>query len=199
MNATPRIAPSIYESTVHIWLFCSVGHRPARRSLCSHCTRQGTQFCHGANPKYNTHMATLDDLARKLGISKRAVRFRVDALSDLLERYTSRDERNRLIFTGEAVFLLHRLEELRLEEQLPIRQAAVRLRGELQHQEGDTTLDDTLGLEIKLEYLARAVETLRHDRDYWRSVAETIQTVLPPDRMWISKLFPPTSDDIRLN
>ncbi len=144
-------------------------------------------------------MATLDDLARKLGISKRAVRFRVEALSDLLEKYISRDERNRLIFTGEAVFLLRRLEELRLEERLPIRQAAVRLRGELQHQEADATLDDAIGLEIKLEYLAKAVETLRSDRDYWRGVAEAIQSVLPPDRMWIRKLFPPTSDDVRLN
>ncbi|MEA3238734.1 MAG: hypothetical protein U9Q94_03010, partial [Candidatus Bipolaricaulota bacterium] len=144
-------------------------------------------------------MVTLNDLARKLGISKRAVRFRVDALSDLLEKYISRDEKNRLIFAGEAVLLLRRLEELRLEERLPIRQAAVRLRGELQHQEEDASLDDTLGLEIKLEYLAQVVDTLRRDRDYWRNVAETMQTVLPPDRMWISKLFPPTSDDIRLN
>ena len=145
------------------------------------------------------HMETLDDLARKLGISKRAVRFRVDALSDLLEKYISRGERNRLIFTGEAVLLLRRLEELRLEERLPIRQAAVRLRGELQQQDVETTIDDTLGLEIKIEYLAQAVDSLRRDRDYWRSVAETIQSVLPPDRMWISKLFPPTSDDVRLN
>ena len=144
-------------------------------------------------------METLDDLARKLGISKRAVRFRVDALSDLLEKYISRGERNRLIFTGEAVLLLRRLEELRLEERLPIRQAAVRLRGELQQQDVETTIDDTLGLEIKIEYLAQAVDSLRRDRDYWRSVAETIQSVLPPDRMWISKLFPPTSDDVRLN
>jgi len=145
-------------------------------------------------------MATLDDLARKLGISKRAVRFRVDALSDLLEKYISRDERNRLVFAGEAVLILRRLEELRIEERLPIRQAAVRLRGELMGQEGsDSVLDDTLGLEIKLEYLAQAVETLKNDRDYWRTVAETMQSILPPDRMWISKLFPPTSDDIRLN
>jgi len=146
-------------------------------------------------------MATLDDLARKLGISKRAVRFRVDALSDLLEKYISRDARNRLIFTGEAVHLLLRLEELRVEERLPIRQAAVRLRGEIkeQEEEEDTSIDDTIALEIKLEYLARAVETLRRDRDYWRSVAETMQTVLPPDRMWISKLFPPTRNDRRLN
>ncbi|HHR85501.1 hypothetical protein J7K60_00700 [Candidatus Bipolaricaulota bacterium] len=145
-------------------------------------------------------MATLDDLAKKLGISKRAVRFRVDALSDLLEKYISRDKRNRLIFTGEAVLLLRRLEELRVEERLPIRQAAVRLRGELQNQEeGSISLDDTIGLEIKLEYLAQALETLKRDRDYWRSVAETIQSVLPPDRMWISKLFPPTPDDVRLN
>jgi len=145
-------------------------------------------------------METLDDLARKLGISKRAVRFRVDALSDLLEKYISRGKRNRLVFTGEAVMLLRRLEELRVEERLPIRQAAVRLRGELQKQDEDSTsLDDTIGLEIKIEYLAQAVEALKRDRDYWRSVAETIQSVLPPDRMWISKLFPPTTDDARLN
>lgn len=145
-------------------------------------------------------MATLDDLAKKLGISKRAVRFRVDALSDLLEKYISRGAKNRLIFAGEAVLILRRLEELRLQERLPIRQAAVRLRGELQRQEGDTShIDDTIGLEIKLEYLAQVVETLRRDRDYWRSVAETMQSVLPPDRMWIRKLFPPTSDDTRLN
>ncbi len=144
-------------------------------------------------------MVTMDDLAQKLGISKRAVRSRVNALSDLLEKYISRDKKNRLMFTGEAVVILRRLEELRVEERLPIRQAAVRLRDELQQVEDDTSVDDTIGLEIKLEYLVQAVDSLRRNRDYWRSVAEAMQSVLPPDRMWVSKLFPPTSGDPRLN
>jgi DNA-binding transcriptional MerR regulator len=146
-----------------------------------------------------TCMVTIDDLARKLGISKRAVRFRVNALSDLLEKYISRDEKNRLIFTGEAVVILRRLEELRLEERLPISKAAVRLRGELQKQEEDTSGEDDLGLEIKLEYLVQAVDSLRRNRDYWRNVAETMQSILPAERMWVSKLFPPMPGDPRLN
>jgi hypothetical protein len=145
-------------------------------------------------------MATLDDLARTLGISKRAVRFRVDAVSDLLDKYISHGENNRLIFAGEAVLILRRLEQLRLEERLPIHKAADKLRDELQPgmQDGDE-IDDKLGLEVKLEYLSQVIEALRNDRDYWRAIAETVQSILPPDRMWVSKLFPALPNDPRLN
>jgi len=141
-------------------------------------------------------MDTLDDIARSLGISKRAVRLRIDALNGVLDEHMHRGHRNRLIFSGQAVALLRRLEELHHTQRLPIRQAAARLRDELED-EGHSEQDVTL--EIKADYLERVVEVLRRDRDYWREVAQVAQSALPPDRMWIAKLFPASPHDSRLN
>ncbi|MEA1870687.1 MAG: hypothetical protein U9N00_00615 [Candidatus Bipolaricaulota bacterium] len=141
-------------------------------------------------------MATLDDIAKNLGLSKHAVRLRIDALNGILDSHISRGAKNKLILTDEALAVLRRLEELHHSERLPIRQAAARVRGELE-EKSDTESD--LSLEIQAEYLQQVVDVLRQDRDYWREVALTVQTVLPPDRMWIAKLFPASSDDRRLN
>ena len=85
--------------------------------------------------RYTIRMATLEDVARFLGLSKRAVRNRVNALGETLTAYLSRGARNRLIFQGEAVAILRRLEELREREGLPIQEAAERLRWELSYTE----------------------------------------------------------------
>ena len=146
-------------------------------------------------------MATLDDIAKDLGLSKQAVRLRIDALNGILDSHISRGAKNKLILTDEALVVLRRLEELHHTEKLPIRQAAARVRGELEGQ-GDAEQDRSeldLSLEIQIEYLQKVVDVLRQDRDYWREVALTVQTVLPPNRTWIAKLFPASADDRRLN
>ena len=145
-------------------------------------------------------MATLDDIAKDLGLSKQAVRLRIDALNGIIDSHISRGAKNKLILTDEALVVLRRLEELHHTEKLPIRQAAARVRGELEGQ-SDTEKDrsEDLSLEIQTEYLQKIVDALRQDRDYWREVALTAQTVLPPNRTWITKLFPASADDRRLN
>jgi hypothetical protein len=145
-------------------------------------------------------MATLDDIAKDLGLSKQAVRLRIDALNGIIDSHISRGAKNKLILTDEALVVLRRLEELHHTEKLPIRQAAARVRGELEGP-GDTEKDrsEDLSLEIQVEYLQKIVDALRQDRDYWREVALTAQTVLPPNRTWITKLFPASADDRRLN
>ncbi len=144
-------------------------------------------------------MDTLDDIARSLGISKRAVRQRIDALNGVLDEHMHRGRRNRLIFSGQAVALLHRLEELHHTQRISIRQAAARLRDELEDEQSGERLEQDVTLEIKAEYLERVVEVLRRDRDHWREVAQIAQSALPPDRMWIAKLFPALPHDSRLN
>lgn len=146
-------------------------------------------------------MATLDDIAKDLGLSKQAVRLRIDALNGILDSHISRGAKNKLILTDEALVVLRRLEELHHTEKLPIRQAAARVRGELEGQSntGKDRSESDLSLEIQVEYLQKVVNVLRQDRDYWREVALIAQTVLPPDRTWITKLFPASSDDRRLN
>jgi hypothetical protein len=144
-------------------------------------------------------MATLDDVARFLGLSKRAVRSRVDALGDMLNGHLIRGERNRLIFKGEAVAILRRLEELRQQEGLLIRQAVNRLKGELAD-EGDSSEVLILGKpEMEAALLHEIVRDLCRERDRWREYALALQSVLPPELAWLNAVSPPTSEDRRLN
>jgi len=146
---------------------------------------------------YNGRMATLDDVARFLGLSKRAVRSRVSALGDMLEGHMVRGDRNRLIFKGEAVAILHRLEELRQREGLAIRQAVKRLRGELI---GDDTASGIyILIKPEAELLQEALVEAYRERDRWREYAHALQSVLPPELNWLEAVAPPDCDDRRLN
>jgi hypothetical protein len=143
-------------------------------------------------------MVTLDDVARFLGLSKRAVRLRMDALGDMLEGYVMRGTRNRLIFKGEAVDILRRLEQLRQEEGLPIRKAASRLRGEL-------TDDEMTGIyilvkpETTFDVLQGIALDLCRERDQWRDYALSLQALLPAELRWMKAVAPPVPQDHRLN
>lgn len=146
---------------------------------------------------YNAPMATLDDVARFLGLSKRAVRSRVNALGDMLEGHMSRGRRNRLIFKGEAVAILHRLEELRQREGLPIRQAVTRLRGEFI---GEGPIANIcLLVRPEADLLQEALAQAYRERDRWREYAHALQSVLPPELEWLNSVAPPESEDRRLN
>jgi len=143
-------------------------------------------------------MATLDDVARFLGLSKRAVRSRVSALGDMLEGYMVRGDRNRLIFKGEALAILHRLEELRQREGLAIRQAVTRLRGELIGDE-DAASGIYILIKPEIELLQEALVDAYRERDRWREYAFSLQAVLPPELKWLEAVSPPEVDDRRLN
>ncbi|MGB2982428.1 MAG: hypothetical protein WBC63_01045 [Candidatus Bipolaricaulia bacterium] len=142
-------------------------------------------------------MATLDDVAQFLGLSKRAVRLRVNALGDMLEGHLARGDRNRLIFRGEAVAILHRLEELRQREGLAIRQAVSRLRGELVGD--DTSSGIYILIKPEIELLQDALVEAYRERDRWREYAFALQSVLPPELTWLNAVAPPDCEDRRLN
>ena len=144
-------------------------------------------------------MATLEDIARFLGLSKRAVRSRIDALGELLHDYVSRGARNRLIFRGEAVAILRRLEELRQQEGLPIHQAAERLRDELEDPEDLSTIRIVIQPDAEVDLLQQVVREVCRERDQWRDYAMALQAVLPPELKWLSSVSPPVSKDRRLN
>lgn len=144
-------------------------------------------------------MATLDEVARFLGLSKRAVRLRVDALGETLQRYLTRGDRNRLIFRGEAVAILRRLEELRREEGLPIRQAADRLRGELGDDEESAGICIVLRPEVEFALAHELLQEATRERDQWREYALALQSVLPPELKWLNSVSPPIVGDRRMN
>jgi len=144
-------------------------------------------------------MTTLEDIARFLGLSKRAVRSRIDALGDTLDHYVSRGVRNRLIFRGEAVAILRRLEELRQREGLPIQQAAERVRGELTVPSDRSGIYVVIQAETEMGPLQEVVREVCRERDHWKEYALALQSVLPRGLKWLSSVSPPVSEDRRLN
>jgi len=144
-------------------------------------------------------MVTLDEVARFLGLSKRAVRLRVDALGDMIQAYLARGDRNRLIFRGEAVAILRRLEELRREEGLPIREAADRLRGELGDGEPNSGVFIVIRPEVEIALVQELLQDVSRERDQWRDYAQALQSVLPPELKWLQSVSPSAAGDRRLN
>ena len=148
---------------------------------------------------YNAPMVTLDDIARFLGLSKRAVRLRVSALGETLDGYLTRGARNRLIFKGEAVAILRRLEELHQREGLPIQQAADRLRDELIDDEITTELRIVVQPDVEMDVLREVIRELCHERDRWREYAQSLESVLPNELKWLTQTCPIVPEDRRLN
>jgi len=144
-------------------------------------------------------MATLEDIARFLGLSKRAVRLRVSALGETLEDYMSRGARNRLVFRGEAIAILRRLEELRQREGLPIQKAAERLKGELSGEANLSGMFLVVQSEVEASVMKDVIRELCQDRDQWREYALSLQSVLPENLRWLTQIRPVTPGDPRLN
>jgi len=144
-------------------------------------------------------MATLEDVARFLGLSKRAVRNRVSALGETLDAYLSRGARNRLIFEGEAVAILRRLEELREREGLPIHEAAERLKWELSYTEQPPGVYIMLQSSVESSVLKDVIQEMSEERDIWRNYAKMLQSVLPSSLKWLTNISPSVPSDPRLN
>ena len=144
-------------------------------------------------------MATLEDVARSLGLSKRAIRLRLTALGDILDDYLTRGPRNQLILHGEAVAILQRLEEIRRSEGVPIREAAGLLKGELTDGDGESGIYLVVRPQIEDEVLQDVIRELIRERDHWRDYAMTLQSVLPAELRWLTKTSPPIPEDRRLN
>jgi DNA-binding transcriptional MerR regulator len=134
---------------------------------------------------------TINDVARVLGVSVRGIRLRVDALDGMLDPHLRQGENNRTLFDGEALAILRRLEDLRQAGSVSIRQAASRIREELDGNGADPSRQST-SIDASSEILCREIEDLRHDRDRWRDLALKLEDrvaaltplALPRSRRW---------------
>ena len=136
--------------------------------------------------------ASIDQVAKVLGVSVRGVRLRVDALDGVINPHLRKGENNRILFDGEALALLRRMEELRKAEGISIRQAASRIREELDVQEEFVARQSPIN-GAKTDPLRELVEELRRERDQWRALALDLQKQVeeltaralpPPRRRW---------------
>jgi len=131
---------------------------------------------------------TIEDVARVLGVSVRGVRLRVDALDGVLDAHLRQGENNRILFNGESLAILRRLEELRQSTSTSIRQAASRIRQELEDNSttplrrttsGSTSNPSVDAVARENALLREMLDELKRDRDHWRDLAERLQLALP--------------------
>lgn len=76
-------------------------------------------------------MPNIQEVAKVLGLSTRAVYRRLDAFNGKLDGYLTRGTNNELLFNSSALALLRRLEDVRTAEGIPIRQAVARISEEV--------------------------------------------------------------------
>ena len=140
--------------------------------------------------------ATIENVAKALGVSVRGVRLRVDALGAVIDGHLAQGANNRTIFDGEAFAILRRMEDVRKCDSVSIRQAASCIREELDGNSvpvlrqtassGETNLGT---LAVKIEMLERLLDEVQRDRDHWRNLAENLQLALPAPRRGFFTLF----------
>ena len=135
-------------------------------------------------------MQTIEGIAKSLGMSVRAVRLRRDALDVIIDTHVKRGERGELLFTGDALAILQRLEALRNGESLSVRQAAARIHDELDGNSIEASRQPQSS-SADVVILQGIIEDLRRDRDAWRAMATKLQDqqALPSPRRWLSGLF----------
>jgi len=120
-------------------------------------------------------------------------------LGETLDGYLSRGRRNRLIFEGEAVAILRRLEELRTQEGLQIQEAANRLKWELSVTEQPPGVYILVQSDLESSVLKEVIEEVCDERDHWRAYAKMLESVLPTSLKWLMNISPSVPSDARLN
>ena len=121
---------------------------------------------------------TMDEAARAVGVSPRQLRRRVEATGPLLAPFVRRGDKNRLLFDQGAVEILRAVEERRTSgATLADARAfvAVSVRGDDGSEAGRAPA--TSG---EVAVLRELIDELRRDRDHWRELAVSMQTLALP-------------------
>ena len=137
-------------------------------------------------------MQTIQEVAKALGLSTRAVYRRLDAFNGKLDAYLTRGINNEILFNSSALALLRRLEDLRTAEGIPIRQAVARIsevdgKGVRPVREGNGKLIDVL---------ERQIESLHTENQrLWGLIDDLTPRLAPPKEepqgydFWFTRVF----------
>jgi DNA-binding transcriptional MerR regulator len=143
---------------------------------------------------------TIEEVASVLGVSVRGVRLRVDALRDVVAAHLRQGENNRILFDGDAVAVLRRMEELRKATGCSIRQAASRIREELAGNSTDAASQSKLqptssmdALQSENALLRDEVTHLRSEVAWLRAQVDELRPLALPRSRWWERLFRPLS------
>lgn len=128
-------------------------------------------------------MFTLEEAARAVGLSERQLRRRVEATGPLLAPFVRRGDKNRLLLDQGAVEILRAVEERRTSgATLADARAfvAVSVRGDEGSEAGRASGQAPATPSGEVAALRELIDELRRDRDHWRELAVSLQTLALP-------------------
>ena len=150
-------------------------------------------------------MANIQEVAKSLGLSTRAVYRRLDAFNGTLDGYLTRGINNEILFNSSALALLRRLDDLRTAEGIPIRQAVARVSEELdgngarpvREGEENALIEQLLkDKERLIKEKDRRIRNLEAERNHWRDLALDYHRQLAPPKeepqgydSWFARVF----------
>jgi len=138
------------------------------------------------SPYRYTTMLKLTDVAKSLGLSAGSVYRRLQAFNGDLDRHVKRGSNNELLFDGEALAILRRVEDVRKAQGISIKRAIMTVQQELDGK-GDSTTRISTGSRDKLvEILQRENEHLRQEVTWLREKTDRLTPLALPRRLsWL--------------
>lgn len=163
--------------------FCLEWSRPRAATLSCFVVSRVSCVVLPSAYRYMT-MTTIQEVAKALGLSTRAVYRRLDAFNGKLDRYLTRGINNEILFNSSALALLRRLEDLRTAERIPIRQAVARVSEEV---DGKGVRPVREGNGKLIDVLEREIERLQSENVRLWGLIDTItpRLALPRSRRWL--------------
>ncbi len=131
-------------------------------------------------------MLKLSGIANTLGLSAGSVYRRIEAFNGDLDRHIKRGSNNELLFDGEALAILRRVEDVRKAQGVSIKRAIMRVQEELDGNHESTTRTTTRNRNEPIEILQRENEHLRQEIVWLRERIDAITPRLAlPRRSWL--------------
>jgi len=130
-------------------------------------------------------MLTLADIAKSLRLSTGAVYRRIEGFNGDLAKHVKRGSNNELLFDGEALAILQRVEDIREAQGISIRRAVSMVQQELGGDHDSTTRTTTGSRDRLVEMLEREDEHLRQEIGWLREKIDQLTPLaLPRGRRW---------------
>ncbi len=131
-------------------------------------------------------MLKLTDIAKTLGLSTGSVYRRLQAFNGDLDRHVKRGSNNELLFDGEALAILRRVEDVRKAQGTSIKRAIMRVQEELDGKDDSTTRTTTSNRDELVGMLQRENEHLRQEVTWLREKIDRLTPLALPRRLsWL--------------
>jgi thioesterase domain-containing protein len=131
-------------------------------------------------------MSNIQEVTKSLELSTGSVYRRLERFNGDLDKHVKRGSKNELLFDGEALAMLRRVEDIRKAQRISIKRAIITVQQELDGNHDSTTRRTTESRDRLVEILQRESKHLRQEVIWLREKIDRLTPLaLPRRRGWL--------------